>query len=422
MLTEDTGNKLNTKIHEPTRILLGPNHSELEVIGESEVLLSNKGLEIEALVSVVRGTKRNLLGILEIRKLNLLAVVNSISNESNVFDPYSEFAHLFKGLGTMPGIFKIDLREDTRPFRLCAPRSIPAGLREKAKTEINNMLSLGVIEPIEKPTEWCSGLTIAPKANGAIRMCVDLTQLNKGVKRELYPLPRVSDMLSLLAKGRMFSKLDANSGFWQVILEKESRLLTTFLTPWGRFCFKRMPFGITSAPEYFQRKMEQILVGLEGVICMMDDILVFGSTPREHWQRLRIVLERISEAKIISRRGFTCKERGAGFDQYAVAAQRKRQISGVNMGRGAQPDRRPPISPCSRDSNAFGGKGGIYHHAALMVGFTHPADQRIERFPAGVADPDLRPAADLRNPRRLRGARHGGWLQVLRVGRGSQEV
>jgi len=139
-------------------------------------------------------------------------------------------------------------------------------------------------------------LTIAPKPNGAIRMCVDLTALNKGVRREVYPFPRVDEMLASLGKGKVFSKLDANSGFWQVVLDEKSRLLTTFITPWGRFCFRRMPFGISSAPEYFQREMERILKGSEGVVCLMDDILVFGEDDRQHWSRLREVLKKVEQS------------------------------------------------------------------------------------------------------------------------------
>ena len=122
----------------------------------------------------------------------------------------------------MPGIFHINHKRDVEPLRLLAPRSIPAGLREKAKNELDRMVSLGVIEPVEEATDWCFGLTIVPKPGGAVRICVDLTALNKGVRREIYPLPWVSDMLSQLAGGKMFSKLDANSGFWQIKLDPES--------------------------------------------------------------------------------------------------------------------------------------------------------------------------------------------------------
>ena len=112
-------------------------------------------------------------------------------------------------------------------------------------------------------------------------MCVDLTALNKGVRCAVYP--KVSEMLSKLATGRVFSKLDANSGFWQVKLDLGCKHLTPIITPWGHFCFRVMPFGISSAPEYFQRAMEKILNGLDGVICMMDDVLIYASDHNTHW-------------------------------------------------------------------------------------------------------------------------------------------
>ena len=74
----------------------------------------------------------------------------------------------------------------------------------------------------------------------------------------------------------IFSKLDANSGFWQIPLTEESRLLTTFITPYGRFCFNKLPFGISSAPELFQKRMTKILDGLNGVVCLIDDVLIFA--------------------------------------------------------------------------------------------------------------------------------------------------
>ena len=78
------------------------------------------------------------------------------------------------------------------------------------------------------------------------------------------PFPAVEQTLAQLAGTRVFSKLDANSGFWQIPLSRESALLTTFITPFGRYCFHRLPFGITSAPEHFQGRMLDILSGLGG--------------------------------------------------------------------------------------------------------------------------------------------------------------
>ena len=157
---------------------------------------------------------------------------------------------------------------------------------------------MGIIRKVEEPTPWCAAMVVAPKKEGAIRICVDLKPLNNNVLREVHPLPRVDNILAQLTGDKVFSKLDANSGFWQIPLAKESQLLTTFITPFGRYCFNKLPFGISSAPEHFQKRMSRILSGLEGVVCLMDDVLVFGSTREQHEQRLNEVLHRIKEAGV----------------------------------------------------------------------------------------------------------------------------
>ena len=120
--------------------------------------------------------------------------------------------------------------------------------------------------------------------------------LNTSVCRERPILPSVEQTLAQVGDAKYFSKLDANSGFWQIELAPESSKLTTFITPFGRYAFNRLPFGITSAPEHFQRKMNGILSDLDGVVCLIDDILVYGKTEQEHDQHLKATLRRISEA------------------------------------------------------------------------------------------------------------------------------
>ena len=114
----------------------------------------------------------------------------------------------------------------------------------------------------------------------------------------MHILPSVDHTLAQLSNAKNFSKIDANSGFWQIELSKQSTLLTTFITPFGRFCFNRLPFGISSAPELFQKRMSFALEGLEGVICLMDDILVHGSNQQEHDKRLLVTLEWIQHCHI----------------------------------------------------------------------------------------------------------------------------
>eukprot|EP00731_Ephydatia_muelleri_P001217 Em0001g1217a len=177
--------------------------------------------------------------------------------------------------------------------------NIPLPLRNKVKEELERMTKLGVISKVETPTEWCAGMVVVPKkSSGSIRICVDLRPLNENVMRENFPLPKVDEILAQLAGARVFSKLDANMGFWQIPLSPECRSLTTFITPLGRFHFNKLPFGVSCASELFQRRMAVILEGLEGVLCLVDDVLVFGSDQQEHDRRLRVVLERLNKARV----------------------------------------------------------------------------------------------------------------------------
>ena len=121
------------------------------------------------------------------------------------------------------------MKPGAKPFFLYTPRRVPLPLRQKVEDELNRMESMGVISKVDSPTPWCAGMVVAPKKSGAIRICVDLKPLNQNVMREVHPLPRVDNTLAQLTGAKLFSKLDANSGFWQIPLSPTSRLLTTFI-------------------------------------------------------------------------------------------------------------------------------------------------------------------------------------------------
>uniref|UniRef100_A0A8K9WN46 ribonuclease H n=1 Tax=Oncorhynchus mykiss TaxID=8022 RepID=A0A8K9WN46_ONCMY len=138
-------------------------------------------------------------------------------------------------------------------------------------------------------------MVVVPKANGDVRICVDMTNLNEALCRERHILPSVEQSLAQLDALQVVTKLDARLGFWQISLSSESRALTTFITPFGRYCFNVLPFGIASGPEHFQRRMSQLLDGLSGVIVHADDVLVCGRDRAEHDVRLTAVLTRLQE-------------------------------------------------------------------------------------------------------------------------------
>jgi transposase InsO family protein len=297
-VSQDVAKQLGVTLRSSPRKLFGPGGKELPVNGCFTAQLQYKGKTMQTEIFVVRDLSVPLLGRPELSHLELLARVDRVAATPGdlPLQASAEFAPLFKGLGRMNDPYAIKLNPDVRPFALTVPRAVPVPLQSKVKAKLDDMLQQGVISPVSVPTEWCAAMVVVPKRSGEVRICVDLTGLNKAVQREVYPLPQTDHLLCQLAGAKVFSKLDANSGFWQIPLAEESKLLTTFVTPFGRFCFNVLPFGITSAPEHFQRRVSAILSGLEGVVCMMDDILIHGCSQAEHDARLHAVLSRLKSA------------------------------------------------------------------------------------------------------------------------------
>ena len=279
-----------------SKILLGPDCSNLTVEGQFTETLAYGERSSEQTVYVIHGLKSNLLGLPAIEALQLAARLNSVDSYRERI--VSDYSQLFQGLGTLGEPCDIHVDPEAKPLAIFTPRRVPFPIRDKVKEELTRMESQGVISKIQDPTPWCAGMVAVPKSSGSIRICVDLKPLNQSVQRQVFPLPTVDEVLSKLSGAKLFSKLDANSGFFQIPLASSSRPLTTFITPFGRYHFNKLPFGLTSAPELFQQRMEKLLQGLDGVVCFMDDVLIYATTEEEHDQRLRSVLDRIASAGV----------------------------------------------------------------------------------------------------------------------------
>ena len=212
-------------------------------------------------------------------------------------DIQSQYPSLFNGLGKLETEYDIKLNDAIPPYSVSTPRRIPLPLMSKVKEELERLQELDVITPVEEPTDWCAPIVVVPKSGGRVRLCVDLKRLNNAVRRERHMMPSVDHTIGQMGDAKVFTKLDANSGFHQIPLSKESQKLTTFITPFGRFAYKRLPFGISSGPEFFQREVSKILSGLN-VVCLMDDIVVYGRNEQEHNSRLRETLDKLLKAGI----------------------------------------------------------------------------------------------------------------------------
>ena len=277
------------------KTLRGAGNHKLSLLGKASVVLTFGDKRIKDTVYVVDGLVNPLLGKPAIAGLGVLGFIQEVDLDT---DWVKRFPTLFQGLGSFGSKVKIALREGSSAYCQLAPRRVAAARRQPLLEELRRMEKLGVISRVEGPTDWCSPCVVVPKKNGKIRVCIDYTKLNESVKRECHSLPTTEETLGMLGNASYLSKLDANSGYWQMEIQEDCRHLTTFITPFGRFLCNRLPFGISSAPEIFQREMQVVLGELPGVVCQMDDILVFGSDKSEHDKRLCVTLEKLRRAGV----------------------------------------------------------------------------------------------------------------------------
>ena len=169
------------------------------------------------------------------------------------------------------------------------------------------MLETGAIRPSYSP--WASPVVLVRKKDGSVRFCVDYRKLNDATKKDVHPLPRTSDMLESLAGAKIFTTLDAASGYWQIPMSPPDIEKTAFICSEGLFEFTVMPFGLCNAPATYQRLMNLLLAGLTWQSCLVyiDDIIIFSANFATHMRDLEEVLQRLIRA------GFLLKGKEMSF-------------------------------------------------------------------------------------------------------------
>ena len=178
-------------------------------------------------------------------------------------------------------------------------RKLNYGLEGRVKVALDEMCYQGVIVPADHPTDWVNVMVAVERKNtDKLRICIDPRPLNKAIKREHYYLPTIERITTRVSGAKYFSMLDTRSGFWQIPLDGESSLLTTFSTVFSRYRFTRLPFGIHSAQEVFHKRLHELLGDLPGVETDIDDILVWGRTQQEHDESLVNLLQQTRECNL----------------------------------------------------------------------------------------------------------------------------
>ncbi len=271
--------------------------------GSCELTVEHRGEKHVAVFVLVDEGMSPVLGLNTSEQLGIVKRVETV-NSDFVFDDdvktdvEQQYPDLFKGIGCLPVKHTIRLKEGAVPT-VDPERKVSVPMREKLKQALDKMVDLNVIKKVDEPTPWVSSPAITRKKNGEIRVCLDPQRLNESILREHYHIPLNSELTSDMTNAKYFSKLDAKMAFWQIPLDEESQLLCTFNTPFGRYCYLRLPYGITSAAEVFHKTLAQLFDDIAGVKVYVDDLIVYGTSRHEHDARLKQVLERAQKSGLV---------------------------------------------------------------------------------------------------------------------------
>ena len=199
------------------------------------------------------------------------------------------------GLGRMKKIqARVQLKESARP-RFWKARPVALARKPAVEEALRELEAEGVIRKVTT-SEWAAPIVTPVKKDGSVRVCGDFkVTINPQLDVDEYPLPRIDDIYASLGGGTLFSVIDLRHAYLQMEVEEQSRPFLTINTTRGLYQYQRLPYGVASAPAIWQRAMDQVLQGLPGVFCYLDDIIVTGSTMEEHLERLVAVLKRLEE-------------------------------------------------------------------------------------------------------------------------------
>ena len=193
-----------------------------------------------------------------------------------------------------PVHIQLDRNKPVVPRRLTTARSIPIPKQHLCKQALDKALKEGVISPQEKAVEWCHPpVWVDKKDANEIRLTVDFTALNQYVLRPVKPFPTAQEIAaSIPASTRVLGVLDCRQGYHQLELDEESKDLTTFITPWGRYRYNRCCMGLASAGDEFVARSDAALEGIPGVQKLVDDILLVADNRDQFIERFRQIVER----------------------------------------------------------------------------------------------------------------------------------
>ena len=261
---------------------------QLDFAGQAVFECSHKGKQSKLKFVVVKTNAVPLLRFRSCQELNLIKVILAVDNVK----PEEEYQDVLKGIALFPGEYHIKIDETVSPV-VSPPRRILQALHLRVKDELDRMKKLEIVAKVDEPTDWVNSIVIVGKPQSkSLRICIDPKSLNSAIKHEHYRTRTFDDLLHKLKGAKIFSKVDARSGYWNVKLSKESSYLTTFNKPFGRYRLLRLHFGLKSAQDVFQKKIDETFQDIPGIEVVADDILIFSTTMEEHNTILKKLFDR----------------------------------------------------------------------------------------------------------------------------------
>lgn len=226
---------------------------------EINILGTDRTLPTNTTFYVIEKGQQPLLGKITAQQLGVLRVGLGSDNVNHVELAKTPFPCIRDVEVTLP--INRSVPPVIQPLRRC-----PVPLLNKVKAKLDDLLRQDIVEKVEKPTSWVSPLVPILKDNGDLRLCIDMRRANQAIQRLNHPLPVFEEILPRIRNARYFSLLDMKESYYHVMLSEGCRDVTTFITNWGLYRFKRLFFGVNCAPELFQSLMESLLASCHNLV------------------------------------------------------------------------------------------------------------------------------------------------------------
>ena len=315
-------NKLPPVSVNPSSVrLLDYSKAVIPTTGQTTLQCTRRGKSYEIVVQIITAEHyyAPLLGLADSTRMGIINydvdTVNQLETAPSSPPPLGELTldyiklthpELFEGLGKLSEPFSLTLNPEVEPIQ-AAPHRYAAPKLPVIKEALDKLIQTGQLVRVNEPTPWISNMVVRERPATAtkpakVRICLDPSQtINKAIIRPVYPIPTLEENIHRFNQAKIFSVFDIKDAFQTIELTKESSMLTTMHTPWGRYRWTRLPFGVSAAPEEFQRRLHDILCGIDGVVNIADDIIVIGrgesltDATRDHDATVLNLLSRLSQ-------------------------------------------------------------------------------------------------------------------------------